>query len=333
MDDDELLLVTSTIRCTNCMEKVHKRVRDAFVQFTMRRFDGWRREVLPSRSPEPMVPDHIALTIPQDLLSRAKDCQEQTDVYMRRHESVCNTPFIELAEVQRMVQSLGFPYDVTEPMTMGGISRLYRTSRPDSVVKVSLAVDKNGFGRYEKRGYEMLHDASIPAAKVLHVGISGRFLVLVIEKLYCSIGTIIRSSKLSDMDTIQQVIVGMKSVLGMLLYAGLVFIDLSPDNIMYDHTKKCLKLIDAQFVVSRSVLQQELGAFWSDNVDTISLAVRVLALGMLRSSDDNVTALSRIIAASLLEKKCPSQHSVLKWLKEDMPMLLTTSFGISKKMM
>ena len=333
MDDDELILVTSTLQCTNCISKVRSKIRDAFIRFTMKNFHGWRKDIVPERDPQPMVPDNITLTIPEDLLSRAKDSQMENNAYMKRHETICNTPFIALEEVQRMVESLGFPYQVTEPMTMGGISRLYRTSSADTVVKVSLSVDDNGYGRYEKRGYEMLNQASIPAAKVLHVGISGKFLVLVIEKLCCSIGNIIRSSRLSDMDTIQDVIVGMKSVLGMLMYAGLVFIDLSPDNIMYDEHSNSLKLIDAQFVVSKRLLQAELGDMWSTNVDTISLALRILALGMLKSSHDSVTTLSRIACASILEKKCPKTPCVLKWFREDMPMLLTTSFNIQKKVL
>lgn len=332
MDDGELVLVTSTLHCTSCISKLRKRVRDAFVKATMRTFDGWRREVMPLHPPTPVAPDvtAVTLTIPQDLLTRAKDCQDQNNAFMNRHDKMCNTPFVKVPEVQRMVESLGFPYEVTAPMTMGGISRLYRTSSSSTVVKVSLAVDTNGYGRYE-RGYEMLNDACIPAAKVLHVGISGKYLVLVIEKLCCSIGNIIRSSKLSDMDTIQELIVGMKSVLSMLMYAGLVFIDLSPDNIMYDEKTNCLKLIDAQFVVSKSLLQQELGEIWSNNVDTITLALRVMALGMLKSSNDNVTTLSRIVCASILERKCPKKSSAFKWLREDMPMLLTTSFRIANK--
>jgi hypothetical protein len=95
---------------------------------------------------------------------------------------------------------------------------------------VTLAVDSNGYGRYEKKGYELLNDASIPAAKVLHVGIEGKFLVLVIENLCCSLGSILRSSSLADIHTIQEVIKCIKDVLGMLLYSGLVFIDLSPDK-------------------------------------------------------------------------------------------------------
>jgi hypothetical protein len=330
---NELCLITSTfqLNCTNCVSKIRRKVRNTLVAFTMKHFHGWRQDVMPSRDPTPIEPHTITMTIPEDLLDRAKSNQQHTNAYMKKHEKVCNTPFLELAEVQKMLDKMKFPIKVTQHMTMGGISRIYKTDQSDKIVKVTLAVDTVGYGRYEKKGYELLNDASIPAAKVLYVGIEGKFLILVIENLCCSLGSILRSSSLADIHTIQEVIKCIKDVLGMLLYSGLVFIDLSPDNIMYDEKTNSLKLIDAQFVIHKHLLTDELGLLWTNNIDTISIALRILALGMLHDSREDTKTISRIMCASILEKKCPKHLSVIRWLKHDMPMMLTTSFALQQK--
>jgi hypothetical protein len=245
----------------------------------------------------------------------------------KKASGLCNTPYISVSTAQSILNKAGLENHILKkPLTLGGISRVFETTNEGIVVKItSIASPDRQWGKFEGGGYDMLKEAGIPCAKVLDLTIYGKYLILVVENLSCSMSSLIKTSSLSDLHGLNELISALKSVLHTLFVAGLAYVDLSPDNIMFDIQTRSLKLIDPQFVVSRDLLEERVGKVWATNLDTTCLALKIFALGLIKG---DIRSQSRIISGSLLNKRPPAQRVVVKWLRHDMPMFLHEAYSL-----
>lgn len=163
----------------------------------------------------------------------------------------------------------------------GRLGRIYRIKNSPHVCKVS-SVDMSG--TYEMHNYSILRSRDIPCPEVILSSIqdSGNSLytISVLERMDFTLTALLRSCK--DIHHIQGLDTALDTLLQALIDANLVYIDLSPDNIMFQkmsETTYSIRVIDPQFVTTLSDFERKVHR--AVHFDRMYLALKIYIIGMM----------------------------------------------------
>lgn len=246
----------------------------------------------------------------------------------RRRPSVppspCQTPALSPSFVAALLAGLEATVTIVREIDRGGMSRVYATTDPRLVVKVSDVA--RGWSRHEPRAYEMLEGAGLPAARVAFAHFRQGYMVIGLEKLQCSFAAVLRTCALEDALAVDELARALKQLLAHLRAAAITFGDLSATNIMCRVPPGELCLIDPQFACPTEALARGMGREQATAFDTVHLALKIRALGLADASDAVRRAATVICCALLNAEHPPSAENTIQWLRKDAPMGLRLAF-------
>lgn len=266
-------------------------------------------------------------------------------------DSLCRTSALDPRDVEGMLPAT-LRCRVTELRSCGAVSRIYAgrllATGEDVIIKVSSLTSE---GVYEAHGYELLRHAGIPAPRIHWIGIAGggggggSCLVLVLEKLECTLTSYLRASHTTGYGKRD---VRVASVLHHLVHAlnvRRVFVgDLSPDNIMLrvvgapgdgDPVRPrglqggilCeFVVIDPQFCLPLDDVAARLPLSWALRFPAIHLILKIKALSLLGAMNEHVACHVCWVVSGC----CPRPEVARKWLFSAIPAGLRATHGIQR---
>lgn len=276
------------------------------------------------------------ITLPTKIASLASRIQTVRDLEMvTRRQSVCRTAPLTLEEVAALIADVPLDIVPTHEVTVGGMSRIYATSRPDILLKISDI--SRGWSRYEGHGYELLRKQKIPAASIVHACFRKGYLVVVVERMEYTVSSVIQSVTELNALYLDEIVRGLRVLLSNLRRAQITFTDLTPDNIvcrrvMCDDEKDTVRvelaLIDPQFAVPTSCLANFMGTRRAQEFDAIHLSLKIMAMGVVYGEDDGILRMttSAVSCALLGVEKVPSTTKMTHWLLKVLPVALRLSY-------
>ena len=319
--DDRLLTTTLPFptRCTTC--------RRWYAAFKAR-FARWNKTVFSNKvlSSDTPAPDHI--DIPPYLLDVILGFP-----HTMIHAAQCRTK--PPPALRQLLAGLDVKVEALE--THGGMGRIYTLRDPAKILKV--ADIRTSWCKYEPANYALLKSRGIPCAhldfattRTVHVpgvAIDAAYVVMAMERLDCTLTACIRAmARLPDPARSPAHIAAiLQRVLDTLAANGLVYGDLSPDNIMFRSvggTRYELALIDPQFVVPLDAFKAAMGAARALAFDTTYLALKVQAIGLL---DPVVAKFADAVCAHILGHT-PLEKHTRRWLLHEAPVALFLAYDI-----
>jgi len=304
----------------------------------------WRKKLLESGGVDVVIrpaPTHPLdpIPCPRNLLTAVHYIQDVHDSTTLRSiaNSMCRTKAVRVDDVRAILPA---EYACLEPITCGGMSRIYAAKRVagDSNECVEHVIVKvtdrtTSLGRHEHYGYKLIQDAGIETAKVVWHDSKGKYDIIVLQRLDCtltSILTAIAHNQTEFMPIFELVMQHIASLVHALSNAGISFCDLSADNIMCRHdpvrNTLHLVLIDPQFALPTTELARHLGKKWATHVDRIHLAMKIRALSLL-SHGTAMRVVTRKACDELLGF-VPSDADVHMWLTRKLPACLRIAYHI-----
>lgn len=335
----ECLALTTTI-LSSCAEPegrrkgckaIHRRLRDSVVIWWVRTC-SWRTSLLPSALPPHTPPASTAVTVhlPPFFFDAAVALQHQHDAAMTKRTSpICRTQPVSVTEAMRLLSAVGIhTVDITTPLTCGGMSRIFETASPAILVKISDV--SRGWSKYEPQGYQLLETSGIPCARVLHAGFSNGYLVVVVERLQCTVSSLFKSVVMHDGLRLDELTRALKHMLHVLQAANVTFCDLSPDNIMCRRGGE-LVLIDPQFAIKTNDLAKSVGPVWARAFDTVHLSLKIQAMGIVSQNEALKAAANAVCAALLGREEAPPEKFTTRWLLHDVSLGLRVAYNMLQK--
>lgn len=237
----------------------------------------------------------------------------------------CRTkvPRVLVAELTREFEDV----TIASLETHGGMGRIYTLTDPGRVLKI--ADVRTSWCAYERDNYRALERAGIPCARVSHALLDQQYVVMVLERLECTLTAFIRASARAGGDP-GVVVALVSALLARLRGAGLVFGDLSPDNIMFRRVSPWAfyepVLIDPQFLVPMPDFRRVMGAVRGGAFDTTYVALKIQNIGM---ADAAVQAYTDAVCAGLIGHVPLVKHT-RKWLLYEAPVGLFMAYDILK---
>lgn len=285
----------------------------------------------------PIALDRQIISLPSTVLKTAESMQSTHDAHMRyRTQTVCRTQPMEIADVAALLPPAIEKYTPTHELTAGGMSRIYATKDPNVLLKISDI--SRGWSKHETTGYDLLASRRLPSATVLYAGFHKGYLIIAVEKMGCTVSSVIRSLARTDSLYLDEVVCGMRSLLTNLRRAHITFCDLSPDNIVCRHIDTDeedqeeetvlveLVLIDPQFAVPTTELAIYMGERRAEEFDTVHLSLKIMAMGAV-SQDGTLRLLTDAACCALLGlENLPSEKSMTQWLLQELPMGLRLAY-------
>ena len=291
----------------------------------------------------PLPPQKIAFRMPHAIYARALGLQAHHDAHMKQQTGpVCRTAPLSLLDARELVHGL-FDFDLRAAVTCGGMSRIFDTSSPGVLVKISNL--SRGWSKFEPHGYELLRGAGVPTARILHAGFRKGFLIVAVERLDCTVSSLLRSIIDTDAMWLDELTAALHRLLRALRDANVTFCDLSPDNIMCRSEQQQqqqqttgeqlalvgleLVLIDPQFALPTPALAKALGPVWAEAFDTVHLALKIQAIGIVNARRASAlrTATDAVCAALLGRDDPPEERHTTRWLLHDVPLGLRVAFA------
>lgn len=203
----------------------------------------------------------------------------------------------------------------------GRLGRVYALTHPLHVLKVS----KTGL---EASNYSLLASHDIPCAHVVEsrdVRVDEEvYSVTVMARLDFTLTALIRAAGMTGCKP-RGLSSALEDLLSLLKKANIVYIDLSPDNIMFSRVRNNVfrvHVIDPQFVTSLSVFDR---LYKSREYDCMYLACKLYVLGKLHPS---CWRLAQSLCRRLLGY-LPTQGSVLGFLQEKVPEAMSIVHGLN----
>jgi hypothetical protein len=217
--------------------------------------------------------------------------------------------------------------------THGGMGRIYSLRDPRIVLKV--ADVRTSWCKYERSNYDVLRKHRVSCARIVsdivvpyrHTAYVG----IVMERLEFTMTMFLRACARSTRVSPTWIVGMLRGVLETLRVAGLVYCDLSPDNIMFrekagDETYE-LVLVDPQFVVYLDDFRIAVGEKKAENFDVSYLALKVQAIGLV---DPGSAKFTDAVCAGLLGH-VPLEKHTRRWLLHDAPIGLFMAYDILRK--
>ena len=235
----------------------------------------------------------------------------------------CRTKKPPLAE---LIEGLKIKVDTLE--THGGMGRIYALRDPSKVLKV--ADLKTSWCKFEAKNYRILEEAGIPCATVFRSITRALedtvYLVMVLERLEFTMTAFIRAIGRTHASP-KKVSGLLRGIIDSLERHGLIFGDLSPDNIMFrvvGDTTYELALIDPQFLVPCADFRKTVGDAKAQAFDTTYLALKVHAIGLM---DPAVAKFTDAVCAGLLGR-VPLEKHTRHWLAHEAPAGLFLAYDV-----
>lgn len=207
--------------------------------------------------------------------------------------------------------------------THGGMGRIYRLQDVSHVLKV--ADIRTSWSKYESRNYEVLRSKGIACAHVVSSAVKEQYLVMVLERLEFTMTAFIRAAARTGASP--KWVAGMLcGILDSLRDSGLVFGDLSPDNIMFRSVGSGyeIALIDPQFLVPSRDFLKSMGSARGNAFDTVYLSLKVHAIGIL---DKTVLKFCESVCVGILGH-VPREKQTRRWLTHEAPVGLFVAYDI-----
>jgi hypothetical protein len=266
------------------------------------------------------------LKLPDMLLARAAALQKGHDAHMRRETAArtCRTRPLTMEHATTLVEGLGVV--LTTQLTCGGMSRIFSTTNPDVLVKISDV--SRGWSRYEPHGYDLLQQHNLPTATVVFAQYRKGYMIIAVERLHCTVASMLKTAALDSGFYIDEITRGIQKLLYALQRSKITFGDLSPDNIMCRLLETGVEfvLIDPQFVTYTKNLESAMGSTGARTFDTIHLALKIQALGTV-SRDPAVQRAATAVCCTLLGRETPpSKEHMVHWLLHDVPIGLRIAY-------
>lgn len=226
------------------------------------------------------------------------------------------------------------------PITCGGMSRIYSAtdSVRDEEVIIKITDRSRSLGGFESHGYGLLRTAGLPMPRILWSGQRGMYDILILEKLVCTLtaaltGIAHKHHVFGGM--LKPIIHHVDALLRGLKDNGIVFCDLSADNIMCrfspDSTSMELILIDPQFALPFATLSSKVGHEWAEHFDRVHFGLKLRALSLVPQRNS---------LHSIADKMCkellgfvPSDSDVKVWLTKKLPSTLRIAYGLLGKIL
>lgn len=300
----------------------------------------WQESIRPALASHPLQPEPQTIRLPGKVLRSARSIQGEHDTHMRtKARSLCRTEPLKLTEASRLIQAVPFDVQLSHELTAGGMSRIFATTRQDILVKISDIT--RGWSKYECHGYELLKQYGAPAASILYAGFQKGYLVVVVERLDCTVASVIKSISSMNGFYLDEVTYGLQQVLANLRRASITFCDLSPDNIMCKHPVAFtddelvaveLVLIDPQFAVPSQCIARSMGDQWASEFDTVHLSLKIMAMGAVETNKSLRWATDAVCCALLGRDAPPSQKHMIRWLLRDLPMGLRLAYDALERL-
>jgi hypothetical protein len=240
-----------------------------------------------------------------------------------------------IAEALRTAAALDEYADSVTPLTCGGMSRIFSSRSSTSGKKVIIKAScKESMGQYEVHGYTLLAKHSLPIPTIVWQGVFGNALIIVMEDLHCTLSSLLLTlgsgvggGNNDDLGSwalrlLEPVIDHVLHLIRSLRRAGIVFVDLSPDNIMLSSDTKSLVLIDPQFTLTSRDARSIMAAHWvKGEFDTHHLAVKIKSLCFTTPITSQMTSISKAMCAALVRHD-PTGPLVSRWMREEVPYAL-----------
>ena len=297
-------------KCARC-QRVYAACRAKIVR--------WHRSVFPTPPGATAETDGRVLRVADDVRALALSFPHTLNLAQCRTKSP--------ARLADLTEGLGVRVDTLE--THGGMGRIYALRHANKILKI--ADVKTSWCKYEAKNYKLLQDRGLPAAGVhaatLRALAETTYLVMVLERLEFTMTAFIRAIGRSHGPGDVKAVTGMLRVLvNAIADAGLVYGDLSPDNIMFrpvgGGSTYELALIDPQFLVPEPEFAAKLGAARSRAFDTTYLALKIQAIGML---DPPVAKFADAVCAGILGH-LPAEKQTRHWLVHEAPVGLFMAY-------
>jgi hypothetical protein len=278
----------------------------------------------------------VVPTIPcgKELLASLQYVQDVHNISSMRSitDSLCRT---KLVCQEKLVSMVPDGMTLNRPITCGGMSRIYLVTLDDlhthAIMKVSNL--KTSLGKFEIFGYDLLRKHGLPIPHVYTWSVKNGHLVIVIEKLECTVSTLVTAIAYHPEHNhlVWSVITALQDLLARLHTASITFCDLSPDNIMCRATPDGLQLvlIDPQFTIPCECLSKTLGEQWAKQFDIVHFALKIQALSVL-SNNVKMKCITNAIVTALVGKE-PDPLDVRKWLLREIPIGLRGAYSALKR--
>lgn len=239
------------------------------------------------------------------------------------HQVHCRTK--QPRDLPELVEGLHVTIRAQE--TQGGMGRIYRLRDASRVLKV--ADIRTSWSKHEARNYEILRSKGVSCADVIAAAVKADHSILVLERLDFTMTAFIRAA--GRIGASSKWVAGMvRGVLDALREAGLVYGDLSPDNIMFrsfGSSEYELALIDPQFVVPAEDFLKAMGSTRGNAFDTVYVALKIHAIGLM---DPAVSKFTQSVCSGILGH-VPREQRTRYWLVHEAPVGLCIAYDILRQ--
>jgi hypothetical protein len=228
----------------------------------------------------------------------------------------------------------GLEYVVTHPVTLGGMSRIFAVRRGSESFTMKVTDVSRSLGNHEMQGYEFLAENGIPCARVEYHTQVGTFHVTVIERLECTLTTVLLAMAIDGKndDVLDGVTAGIERLLKLLRRQGLVFVDFTTDNIMCRLTPEGnleFVLIDPQFVVLTASLTARFGKAYAENLDRVHLCIKLLGISLLKTGK-GLRRYAKAVCRDILGY-VPATADVARVLSRHVPLAIRAAHDVLEK--
>lgn len=222
-------------------------------------------------------------------------------------------------------------YAGIRPVTLGGMSRIFAVRKGSTTYTMKVTDVSRSLGNHELQGYEWLTTNDIPCARVQYHTCIGTFHVTIIERLECTLTTLLLAMTIDDAhdDILGHVTAGIERLLQLLRRRGLVFVDFTTDNIMCRMTPEGnleFVLIDPQFVVPMAAMTARFGKPYAENLDRVHLCCKLLGISLLKTGKA-LRRCARAVSRAILGY-VPATADVARVLSRHMPLAIRAAHEV-----
>lgn len=253
-------------------------------------------------------------SIPRDTYEVYIHPKVLSTVYTLPHTTIQGTCLLDITQETLAALAKNLGLTLSGIQGHGRLGRIYFIENSPYICKVS-SVDISG--TYEMHNYSLLRSKNIPCPQVILSSVQdfggALYTISVLECMDFTLTALLRACR--HVRYIQGLDVALEALLQALADAGLVVVDLSPDNIMLQRTNEqniyAIRIIDPQFVTSLKEFQRRAGK--ASEFDRVYLGLKIYIIGLVHPRSRNVT--TRVCRKIL--GYVPLERHAIKWLMHE----------------
>lgn len=320
MFPDDMLTTTTLPFPTRC-----RACQRWYVAFQTR-CKSWHRSVFPNQNQI----DHNAFgdNVPESWVVRVPTKIRQFALEFPHTMNTLQCRTQPPARFEELVRGIGIDVEALE--THGGMGRIYGLRDATKILKIGDV--RTGWCKFEHQNYQRLEAMRLPCPHVYHAEIRTvdgvPYFVAVLERLEFTLTAFIRAigRRGGDPKIVVNIVL---QLLRALRHHGLVYADLSPDNIMFralQNDQYEIAFIDPQFLVNLTDFST-IGATKARAFDTIYAALKIQAIGLL---DPDVRKFTNAITKGILGH-VPPEKRTRYWLMNEAPVGLFIAYAALRR--